>query len=75
MYRCRKKLINYTNVYLHETEKNLNDLAEQIKEMLDENELNEINLNQLKQRLQQRQEKLLRPSDVSIEQQLTSFLF
>ena len=44
---CREKLINYSNKSLLETEKKLNDLAQQIKEMRHENEFNEIHLNHL----------------------------
>jgi hypothetical protein len=49
-------------------------LAEQIKEMRHENELNEIDLNQLIQQLQKLQKELVQPPNASIKQQSTSFI-
>lgn len=54
--------------------KKLNRLAEQIKEMRHENEFNEIDVNELKSRIRKLQEELVRPANVSIEQQSTSFI-
>ena len=70
--QCRRKITNCLDVCFHRTEKKLNHLAEHIKEMRHENEFNEIDLNELKQRIRKLQEELVRPDNVSIEQPSTS---
>ena len=44
------------------------DLAQRIKVINEENEFNEIDLNDLKQRLEKLQDELNRPMNISIEQ-------
>lgn len=72
--QCRDKFINYSDRFLFKTEKRLNDLAQQIKEMRHGNEFNEIDLNQLIERLQKIQEEFLQPLNLSIKEQPTSFI-
>ena len=54
--QCRQKL---TNKSLLKTEKKSNHLTQKIKEMRQENELDDVDLNYLTQRLQQLQEEFL----------------
>ena len=68
----REKLTNYTNRFLHQIEEKLNHLAEQIKKTRDENEFNEIDLNDLTQKLQKLRKEFTQLPDITIEQQVTS---
>ena len=52
----------------------LNDLAKRIKEMQQENEFNEIDVNHLKGKLEKLQEQLHQPADVLLREQSTSFI-
>ena len=72
--QCRVQLISCATAVFQGTLKKLNRLAEQIKEMRHENEFNEIDVNELKSRIRKLQEELVRPANVSIEQQSTSFI-
>ena len=72
--QCRDQWSNYSEKFLQEMEKKLNEFAQQIKEMQRENEFNEIDLNHLKERSDKLQKELHRPTNVSIEQESTSFI-
>ena len=71
---CRDKWICYSHQFLQEIEKKLNDLAQQIKKINQENEFTEIDLNHLKQRLVILQEQFHHPSNFVIKQQSASFI-
>ncbi|CAF4171212.1 unnamed protein product, partial [Adineta steineri] len=58
---------------INDTEKKLNALSEQIKQIRDENEFNEINLEYLRNELIKMREELDNPSKISIEQDSQSF--
>jgi hypothetical protein len=47
---CRQILIKYTNKYVTKVEDKLNNLARQVKEVREENEFIEIDLNQLNEK-------------------------
>jgi chromosome segregation ATPase len=66
--QCRQRLINYTNKFIIEIENKLNDLVEKIKQIRYENEFNEIDLDQIKEKLNQLKEQLDKPLNVSTEQ-------
>jgi outer membrane murein-binding lipoprotein Lpp len=72
--QCRKRLINYKNIFIIEIEKKLNDLAKEIIQIRQENQFNEIDLDQFKEKLNKLKEELDKPSNVSIEQQPSSFI-
>ena len=72
--QCREKWIDYSSGYLLQIEKKLKDLAEHIKKIQREEEVNEIDLNDLKQRLGNLQKELDQPTNISFEQQTTSFI-
>ena len=71
---CREKLLKSSARLLHGIEEQLNNFAQQIKEIYQENEFTEVDLNDLKQKLQKLHEQLHRPRDISIRQQSTSFI-
>jgi len=71
---CRKRLINYTNTFIIEIENKLNDLTGQFKQIRKENKCNEIDLNQLKDKLIKLTEELDKPPNVSIKQESASFI-
>ena len=72
--QCRTRWIDYSNSCLRQMEKKLNHFAEQIKDIHQEDAFNEIDLNNLKQRLEILLEELNRSPNVSIEQQSRSFI-
>jgi chromosome segregation ATPase len=66
---CKEKIINHTNnKYFIEIEKKLNDIAKELKTIRQENQFNEIDLNQLKQKLNKLKEELKKPSTIKIQQ-------
>ncbi len=65
---CRQKLIRHTTKNIHQTEVNLAKLTDQLREIRQENDFNEIDLNQFKEKLKQLEEELHQSSNVSIKQ-------
>lgn len=72
--QCRTKLITCANVCRIRAEKKLNHLAEQMRDMRQENEFNEIDLNELKIRIRKLEEELVQSADISMEQTSTAFV-
>lgn len=71
---CRQRLINYTNKFLNATEIKLNDIAKQIKQINQENLFNEIDLEELREKLKVLKEELDQPPNVSIQQQSSTYI-
>ncbi|CAF1436230.1 unnamed protein product [Adineta steineri] len=59
---------------INEIEKKFNDLSEQIKQIHQENEFNEINLNYLKNQLRKITEELNNSSNISVKENSQSFI-
>jgi len=74
--KCRERIIKYTNEYITDIQKNLNDISEQSKQIRKENKLNESLLIQLITKLEDLKKELDQPSKFLVEQQqkLTSFI-
>ena len=72
--QCRDQSIDHTNLFFIDIECKLNQLARQMKQMRDENEFNDLDLNQLKENMHKLEKELLQPSYLSLEQQSTSFI-
>ena len=72
--QCRQKWRNYSNPFLVEMEKKLYDLAQQIQHINRENDIDETDLNGLKQKLEELREQINQPPTVSLQQQSTSFI-
>lgn len=72
--KCREKLIKYLNPIINETKIIFDDLKEQPKSLQETNEFNEIDLNELNQKLQQLKNELDQPSTISVERQSTPFI-
>ncbi|CAF0913582.1 unnamed protein product [Adineta steineri] len=70
----RKSLIEYSQICINDIEKKFNDLSEQIKQIHKENEFNEINLNYLRNQLREITQELNNLSNISIQQNLQSFI-
>ncbi|CAF3997340.1 unnamed protein product, partial [Adineta steineri] len=70
----RKFVIESSQTCIDEIEMKFNDLSEQIKQIHQENEFNEINLNCLTTELREITEELNNSSNVSIQQDLQSFI-
>lgn len=64
---CRQLLIKYVDENIHRIEINLAKLTDEIKNMRQENDFNDINLNKCNQKLKQLQEELDKPLDISIQ--------
>ena len=72
--KCRRRLISYANTYISEIEKQLNTLARRLQQIRQENEFNEIDLDEIKDKLNSLRRELNTPPNISIEQESTSFL-
>ncbi|CAF1122436.1 unnamed protein product [Adineta steineri] len=71
---CREILIQSSQIFINDIEKKFKDLSEQIKQIHKENELNEINLNYLRNQLIELTKELNNPSNISIQQDSQSFI-
>ena len=67
--QCRQKLINYTNKFIGNSENKLNDTTKQIKQLSQENQFNETDLEELKEKLRVLKEELDKPPNVLVQQQ------
>jgi chromosome segregation ATPase len=66
---CKEKIINHTNnKYLIEIEKKINDIAKNLKKIRRDTQFNEIDLNQLKDKLNELQQELEKPPNIKIQQ-------
>ena len=72
--KARQLLRKYINENIEKIENKLTQLTEQLKQTRQENDFNEIHLNRFGQKLNQLEEQLNRPSNVSIEQDSSSFI-
>ncbi|CAF1419660.1 unnamed protein product [Adineta steineri] len=72
--QCREIVIESTKTCINDIEKKYNDLSEQIKQIHEENEFNEMNLNYLKSQLIEMTEEFNNPVKISIEQDPQSFI-
>jgi hypothetical protein len=66
--QCRQILIQYTTGHFNQIEIDLTKFTDQLREIRQENDFNEINLNQLKHKLTQLSEELNKPPNVLIQQ-------
>ncbi|CAF4073384.1 unnamed protein product [Rotaria sp. Silwood2] len=71
---CKQLLIQYTNKYFNQLEIDLVKLTDQLRQTRQENDFNEIDLNQLKEKLTQLKKDLDQPPKVSITQDSTCFI-
>ncbi|CAF1357735.1 unnamed protein product [Adineta steineri] len=71
---CRNIIIGYSQTFLNDIEMKFNDLSEQMKQIDEENEFNEINLNYLRIQLRKTTEELNNPSTISIEEDSQPFI-
>lgn len=73
--QCRKRWINYSRPFLLKIEKKLNDLAQRTGNMQKQkNEFNEVDLKQLKEKLQELEGELRQPPNVAIIAQSTTLI-
>ncbi|CAF4176947.1 unnamed protein product [Adineta steineri] len=71
---CREIVFKSSKTYLNDIEKKFNDLNEQIKQIQEENEFNEANLNYLRNELIKIRQELNNPSNMSIQQESQPFI-
>ncbi|CAF0990558.1 unnamed protein product [Adineta steineri] len=71
---CRKTAMEYLPTFFNDIEMKFNNLNEQIKEIHQENECNEINLNYLRNELIEITQELNNPSKISIKEDSQSFV-
>ncbi|UJR17586.1 hypothetical protein I4U23_004482 [Adineta vaga] len=72
--KCRQNVFEHSRRSFKDTEKTLSELSEQIKEIQRENEFNEIDLNDLRRKLNQMNEELNNPSNLSIREHRQGFI-
>jgi len=71
---ARQTVLKNTNEYIHQIEKKLNELTNQLRESREENDFNEINLHQFQEQLDRLTEELSKPSNISIREDSTQFI-
>ncbi|CAF0890261.1 unnamed protein product [Adineta steineri] len=71
---CREIIIKSSQTSINNTEKQFNDLNQQIQQLQKENDFNEINLNYLKNQLTEITEQLNNSSNLSIQQNSHLFI-
>ncbi|CAF1355187.1 unnamed protein product [Adineta steineri] len=71
---CREIFIKYSQTCIDDIEIKFHDLCEQIKQIHEENEFNEMNLDYLRNQLIEITEELNNPSTISIQQDSQSFI-
>ncbi|CAF3936703.1 unnamed protein product, partial [Adineta steineri] len=71
---CREIFIEYSQTCINDIEMKFHDLSEQIKQIHQENEFNEMNLDYLRNQLIEIAEELNNPSTISIQQDPQSFI-
>jgi uncharacterized phage infection (PIP) family protein YhgE len=71
---ARQVLLEHTGENINEIEIKLTRLTDELKQTREENDFNEINLNEFKQKLEQLEEQLNKPSNISIRQDFSLFI-
>ena len=71
---CRGKWIEDSHEFHDQIEKKLNDLARRIKELRDEQQGKDMDLENLRGRLQKLREELVQPENIRIQRQSTPFI-
>ncbi|CAF3786410.1 unnamed protein product [Adineta steineri] len=72
--RCREKLMKSTQKSINDVEKKFDKLSQKLKEIRQENEFNEIDLNHFQLKLKQITDELLTPSNISIKEDSQEFI-
>jgi chromosome segregation ATPase len=72
--QARDLLLKHTTEHLGKIEVKLTKLTEELKEIREENDFNEIDVNQLKEKLKQLEEQLNKPANISIQHDSSSFI-
>ncbi|CAF0719615.1 unnamed protein product [Adineta steineri] len=70
----REVLIKFVETFIYDIEIKFNDLSKQMKQIHEENEFNEINLNYLRNQLIEIIKELNNPSYISIQQDSAAFI-
>ncbi|CAF0863646.1 unnamed protein product [Adineta steineri] len=71
---CRETVMNLTQKLLNDVEKKFIELSKKLKEIREENEFNEIDLNNFQLKLTRITEELLTPANISIEGDSQEFI-
>ena len=72
--RCRQLLIKHSNEAICQLERKLNNINEQLSSNQKQKNFNEIYLNQMRKKLEELNEQLNQPGNISIEQRSNSFI-
>ncbi|CAF1543435.1 unnamed protein product, partial [Adineta steineri] len=72
--QCREKVMKLTQKSINDIEKKFSELSQKLKEIRQENEFNEIDLNNCQLKLTQITKEFLPPSDISIRQDSQEFI-
>lgn len=71
---CRKTVMAHTDIFINDIEKKIQQLAEQLTVVREENEFNEIDLDRLKSKLTAMAQEFTAPPKISIRQGAQSFI-
>ncbi|CAF0860550.1 unnamed protein product [Adineta steineri] len=72
--QCRKTLIKVTEKLIDDVEKKFIELSKKLKEIREENEFNELDLNSFQLKLTQITKEFLQPANISIRQDSQEFI-
>ncbi|CAF0902935.1 unnamed protein product [Adineta steineri] len=72
--QCRETVIKFTQKLINDTEKKFIELSQKLKEIYEENEFNEIDLNHFQLKLTQIKQEFLQPSNISIRRDSQEFI-
>ncbi|CAF1084861.1 unnamed protein product [Adineta steineri] len=72
---CRQLLMDYRNQYYDKIEIHLKKFSEQIREIRQENNFDETDLNQFKEKFKQIQRQLQQPPNVSLKHDMTPLIY
>jgi chromosome segregation ATPase len=71
---ARQVLLKHTGEHINKIEIKLTTLTKELKQIREENDFNEIDLNEFKEKLKQLEEQLNNPSNISIRQDSSPFI-
>ena len=72
--KARQLVFKNIEEYTHQIESKLNELTKQLRESRQENDFNEINLSEYQEKIDQLNNELIKPSDISIREDSISFI-
>ena len=71
---CRQLLVQHTNDHILDIENKLTKLTKELKQIRKDDEFNEIDLNQMQEKLRRLRDELSQPRNIKVHEETTSFV-